>query len=399
MANTTLPPGLVLKVQASEHEKSVMHPPLFDVPLNDLKRIYASNREGLLEKVSNTLASGWWLNGRETSAFCQEFSVYIGVPYCLGVANGTDALEIAMRALSSVQGHAGSEVVTVANAGGYSTIACRLIGLTPVYADIEEASQLACLPSVVSAIGPQTAFVVATHLYGNGLDVLRLRAMIDAAGYSHVAILEDCAQAHGVSVAGQRAGAMGDIATFSFYPTKNLGAFGDGGAIVTPSEALANACLALRQYGWAEKYTVAVPDGRNSRLDEVQAAILRILLPDLDAANTKRRVILQRYAEAAPAGVQLVRSVDKGVAHLAVVLCENRDGLKRHLADRKIQSDIHYPVLDCDQPGWQGLPQRLAPGDLAVSRRSVNRILTLPCFPTMTDEEIDRVCVALSGWS
>ena len=221
---------------------------------------------------------------------------------------------------------------------------------------------------------------------------------MDAAGYGHVLILEDCAQAHGGSIAGRRVGALGDIATFSFYPTKNLGAFGDGGAIVTSNGALANACIALRQYGWAAKYTVAVEGGRNSRLDEVQAAILRVLLPGLEAANASRRAILARYAAAMPRGVTLVSSQSEGVAHLAVVLCEDRDRLKQHLADRKIQSDIHYPVLDCDQPGWQGLPQRLVQGDLPVGRRSVGRILTLPCFPTMTEEEIDRVCEALAGW-
>jgi aminotransferase EvaB len=372
---------------------------LSDVPLNDLKRIYTASQTELLEAVRATLASGWWLNGGETATFCRDFAAYIGATDCLGVANGTDALEIAMRALLSVQKLAGREVVTVANAGGYSTIACRLVGLTPVYSDIEEASQLASLPSIVSAIGPDTAFVVATHLYGNVLDVLSLRAMMDAAGYGHVAILEDCAQAHGGRLAGEKAGALGDIATFSFYPTKNLGAFGDGGAIVTSNAALAEECRALRQYGWAGKYTIALEGGRNSRLDEVQAAILRVLLPGLESANKKRRAVLDRYASVMPASVTLVRGTNEGVAHLAIVLCEDRDGLKQHLADRKIQSDIHYPILDCDQPGWQALPQRLVAGGLPVSRRSVGRILTLPCFPTMTEEEIDRVCAALSGWS
>jgi dTDP-4-amino-4,6-dideoxygalactose transaminase len=372
---------------------------LSDVPLNDLKRIYMASQAEILEAVTATLASGWWLNGGETAGFCRDFAAYIGVTNCLGVASGTDALEIAMRALLSVQELAGSEVVTVANAGGYSTIACRLVGLTPVYADIEEASQLASLPSLVSAIGPDTAFVVATHLYGNVLDVFSLRAMMDAAGYGHVAILEDCAQAHGGRLAGHKAGALGDIATFSFYPTKNLGAFGDGGAIVTSNAALADACRALHQYGWAGKYTIALKGGRNSRLDEVQATILRVLLPGLESANEKRQAVLDRYAAAMPASVSLVRGADEGVAHLAVVLCEDRDRFKQHLADWKIQSDIHYPILDCDQLGWQGLPQRLVSGGLPVSRRSVGRLLTLPCFPTITEEEIDRVCTALAGWS
>lgn len=373
--------------------------PLSTVPLNDLRRIYAASEPEILESVQATLASGWWLNGAETSAFCQEFAAYIGAAHCLGVANGTDALEIAMRALISVQDSGRREVVTVANAGGYSTIACRLVGLTPVYADIEENSQLASLPSLLAAITPETAFVVVTHLYGNIVDVPRLRAMMDAAGYKCVPILEDCAQAHGGAVDGRRVGSLGDIATFSFYPTKNLGAFGDGGAIVTSTDGLADACAALRQYGWAAKYTIAVADGRNSRLDELQACVLRILLRGLETANQKRRAILQRYAGVLPAGMTLVSDPHNGVAHLAIVLCADRDRLKQHLADRKIQSDIHYPILDCDQPGWKDLPQRLVDGDLPISRRSVARCLTLPCFPNMTEEEIGRVCEALRGWA
>jgi aminotransferase EvaB len=380
-------------------KRSVMLlPPLSDIPLNDLKRVYDASRDKILDRVTATMASGWWLNGSETAAFCRDFAAYIGADHCLGVANGTEALEIAMRALLNVQEWDGQEVVTVANAGGYSTIACRLVGLTPVYADIEEASQLASLSSLLAAIGPQTAFVVATHLYGNVLDVLRLREMMDAAGYGRVPILEDCAQAHGGRFGGRRVGALGDIATFSFYPTKNLGAFGDGGAIVTSCPALADACFALRQYGWAAKYTVAVEGGRNSRLDEVQAAILRVLLPGLEVANENRRAVLRHYAAVMPKGVSLVSNPRDGVAHLAIVLCEERDRFRQHLADRKIQSEIHYPVLDCDQPGWRGLPQGLAPGGLPVSRSSVGRILTLPCFPTMTEEEIGRVCDALAGW-
>src|SRR5690606_5245413 len=158
---------------------------------------------------------------------------------------------------------------------------------------------------------------------------------------------------HGAQLGGRKVGSLGDIATFSFYPTKNLGAFGDAGAIVTSDSALADACNALRQYGWSEKYTIARPGGRNSRLDEVQAAVLSALLPRLDDGNARRLAILDKYLAASPDSVRFVRSDKGSVAQLAVALCDHRTALREHLGKRGIATDIHYPVLDCDQPGWR----------------------------------------------
>lgn len=368
------------------------------IPFNDLRRAQRRRADELGAAVATTLASGWWLNGPELDGFCGEFARYLGVDHVVGVANGTDALEIAMRALLAVRGNAGREVVTVANAGGYSTFACRLVGLTPVYADIEEASQLASLDSVLACVKDETAFIVATHLYGGPVDVPRLRRMLDAAGWSHVPILEDCAQAHGARVGGRMVGGLGDVATFSFYPTKNLGAMGDGGAVATSDPALADAARALRQYGWGRKYEVVTAGGRNSRLDEVQAAVLRVLLPHLDDANARRRAIVRRYAEAAPSGVRMVEGGEGAVGHLAVALCDDRDALRAHLTAAGVGVEVHYPILDRDQPGWRDLPGREAPGGLRASRRSVGRILTLPCFPDLEEDEVDRVCEVLACW-
>jgi len=371
------------------------------VPLNDLKRTFAAHAADLVRVASDVLASGWWLNGRELDAFCAAFAHYVGTDQCIGVANGTDALEIAMRALVRVRGRAGGEVVTVANAGGYSTTACRLAGLVPVYADVEESTQLGDIASVVSCVTDETALVIATHLYGGAVDIPALRRALDAAGHGRVPILEDCAQAHGARVGGAGgpvAGSMGDVAAFSFYPTKNLGAFGDGGAVLTSNEAVADAVRALRQYGWGSKYEVVVGGGRNSRLDEVQAALLAVLLPGLDAANARRRSVLARYVAAAPEGVRVVDAGEGSVAHLAVLLADDRDGLRAHLTAHGIAADVHYPILDFDQPAWRDQPHRLAPGGLPVSRRSVGRLLTLPCFPEMRTDEVDRVCEALAAW-
>jgi dTDP-4-amino-4,6-dideoxygalactose transaminase len=368
------------------------------IPINDLKRVFGSNATALTAATQAVLASGWWLNGQENERFCAEFAEFLGTARCIGVANGTDALEIAMRALLNVREPHQREVITVANAGGYSTIACRLLGLVPVYADIEERTQLANLDSVLSSVSEETAFVVATHLYGGPLNVPRLREMLDQAGRADIPILEDCAQAHGASVRGAKVGSLGKVAAFSFYPTKNLGALGDAGAIATSDQALADAVASLRQYGWGAKYRVVDEGGRNSRMDEVQAAALRVLLPGLAAGNARRRDIIRRYAAAAPSGIAVVDAGEESVGHLAIVLCDKRDALLEHMKSRGVATDVHYPILDCDQPAWRDLPFRTAPDGLPVSRKSVERILTLPCFPDLTDDEVDRVCAALSEW-
>lgn len=348
--------------------------------------------------VERSIESGWWLNGSEMRSFNEGFAAFVGVDHCISVANGTDALEIAMRALQKIRPAGGREVITVANAGGYSTIACRLNGLTPVYVDIEVETQLACIDSIISALSGETAFVIVTHLYGGVVDVRQLRQRMDQAGYREVPILEDCAQAHGAKLNGEMVGSLSDLATFSFYPTKNLGAFGDAGAITTSNSELSATVDTLRQYGWSEKYTISTANGRNSRIDEVQAAILNSLLPGLEAANMRRTEILNRYVEAAPDTIQIVRSGDGTVAHLAIGLSEKRDELRAHMAAHAISTDIHYPVLDCDQPGWKDLPHRIAPGGLKRARYSVSRLITFPCFPTMFDEEVHRVCKALTQW-
>ncbi len=369
-----------------------------NVPINDLQRVFRSNEAALTDAVQSVLATGWWLNGRQHELFCKEFAGYVGTSKCIGVANGTDALEIAMRTLIDVRELDRTEVVTVPNAGGYSTIACRVLGLVPVYADIDEQTQLADLDSVLSCVGDNTAFVLATHLYGGAIDVGRLRQMLDTNGYTAIPILEDCAQAHGARSNGTVVGGLGDIAAFSFYPTKNLGALGDAGAILTSGEDLAQAAMSLRQYGWEEKYRVVSSGGRNSRMDEIQAAALRVLLPRLNDNNAKRRRVLKAYIEAAPKGVTVVDAGEGSVAHLAVLLCEDRDSLRAYLGSRGVGTDVHYPILDCDQEAWQSLPYKIAPSGVPVARRCVDQILTIPCFPEMTDAELDQVCDALSSW-
>jgi aminotransferase EvaB len=371
--------------------------------MNDLQRVYAAYADVFESETKAVLQSGWWLNGPQTRVFCEAFASSLGVAHCIGVGNGTDALEIALRALLAADSRFGSgedttspEIITVANAGGYATTACYLAGCVPVYADIEVSSQLMSTPSAVAAISKQTAAVVVTHLYGGLVDVPALRRAMDDAEHHNVPILEDCAQAHGLSGCGDRAGTFGKIATFSFYPTKNLGAIGDGGAVVTNDADCADHVRRLHQYGWTEKYRVGTPFGRNSRLDEIQAAILGALLPDLETANQRRRDILNVYSGALREPSCIVKNDCGTVAHLAVVMTEERDALRHHLESHDVATEIHYPILDCNQTGWHDLKSRVGPTGLATSEASVQRILSLPCFPSMTDEEVDIVRDALA---
>lgn len=341
--------------------------------------------------VQRVLDRHWYVMGAELQAFEAEFAAYCGVDHAVGVANGTDALELALRAVG-VQ--AGDRVVTVANAGFYSSTAIHAIGARPVYLDVDEATLTldpAALARALAAPGPKPAAVVVTHLYGQLADMPTLAPLCQAGG---VPLVEDVAQAHGALHAGRRAGAWGQAACFSFYPTKNLGALGDGGAVLTPDAALAERLRRLRQYGWSHKYTVALPGGRNSRLDELQAAVLRAKLPWLDAHNAARRQIATRY-QAAFVDLPVrgpARLGEDQVAHLYVLRTPRRDALRDFLRTRGVATEVHYPVPDHRQPAHPA-PECLGP--LPVTEAACATALTLPCFPGLEDAEVDRVIAAV----
>ncbi len=335
--------------------------------------------------IGEVLQSGWYILGEKTKQFESEFAAYVGSSHCIGVASGSDALEIALRAIGV---GAGDEVITVANAGGYTTLACVQVGAVPVYADIDPVTLQMEFSALAPLLSKQTKAVVVTHLFGWMNDVAALRRMLDAAGYGQVKIIEDCAQVHGASLDGRKAGSLGDVAMFSFYPTKNLGALGDGGAIVTGSLELADRCRALRQYGWERKYRAVTPHGRNSRLDEMQAAILSVKLAYLDQWNALRReMALELQQAAAMIGAMVVaENGPRYVAHLCVLRYEGRDGLAEHLKAQGVETDIHYPLLDPDQPVMKNFTFRSA--DLTHSRKAVAQILSLPCHPGLTSENM-----------
>jgi len=365
-----------------------------NIPFNDLRRQYEMFATEIEAETLKVLRTGWWLNGTQVRDFAAAFATYVGATHCIPVSNGTDAIELALKA-SGIKAPDG-EVITVANAGGYTTTAARSTGLVPVYADVEESTQVMSILSAIGCVSDRTGVVVATHLYGNTVDVVELRRRLEEIGRGDIVIIEDCAQAHGARVNGRIVGSIGDMSTFSFYPTKNLGAMGDAGAVVTSSDEFAAKVRSLQQYGWGSKYQIVDQGGRNSRMDEVQAAILRTILPSLDRLNAERADILSRYQSAAASGVAFIERRRGAVVHLAVAMTDRRDDLRKFLAGRGIATDIHYPILDCDQPAWRDQPMRVSADNLAVSRRAINRILSVPCFVGMTGGEIDQVASALA---
>jgi dTDP-3-amino-2,3,6-trideoxy-4-keto-D-glucose/dTDP-3-amino-3,4,6-trideoxy-alpha-D-glucose/dTDP-2,6-dideoxy-D-kanosamine transaminase len=359
------------------------------VPLNDTKRQYLAMADEIDVAVRATMAGGWYVMGEEHNRFEAEFATYCHRPFAVAVGNGTDALEIALRAIGC---RAGDEVITVANAGGYATTAIVLVGATPVFVDVAASSLTMSPDSVAQALGARTKAVVVTHLYGKMADVAGVQQAI--AG-RQIAVIEDCAQAHGAVSENRKAGSMGDMGAFSFYPTKNLGALGDGGAIVTERPEYAERARMLRQYGWSEKYQAVLPEGRNSRLDELHAAILRKKLPHLDGWNQRRREIVARYRDAAT-GTPLRfvhRPASDYVAHLCVALHPDRDALKKRLEEKGIGAAVHYPIPDHRQESLRDRSWRAV--DLPNTERAVSEILTFPCFAEMTDSEIDYVCWAI----
>jgi aminotransferase EvaB len=290
---------------------------------------------------------------------------------------------------------AGSEIVTVANAGGYTSIAAAQIGASVVYADVDPATQLMTAETLGQVVGDTTRAVVVTHLYGN---IAEMGPIVAMCRDRRIRVVEDCAQAIGGVLDGRRAGTFGDAAAISFYPTKNLGAAGDGGAVISNDDAIAERARRLRQYGWSHRYHVESGGGRNSRLDELQAAILRIGLRRLDDITARRQAIVDRYrAVVAATETRFVTGASRvTVAHLAVLRTPDRDRVRARMQDSGIATDIHYPTPDHRQPGL-ARPARAT--GLPCSELAAAEVVTVPCFPEMTGSEVDRVCEALRAVS
>ncbi|HKR65360.1 MAG TPA: DegT/DnrJ/EryC1/StrS family aminotransferase [Thermoanaerobaculia bacterium] len=338
---------------------------------------YASHRDDIRAAIDRVLEGGRYILGPEVEAFEKEFAKYCDVDHAIGVGSGTEALHLALAALGV---GAGDEVITVAHTAVATAVAIRLCGATPVFADIDPDTYTIDANDTARLITSRTKAIVPVHLYGRP-------ANLDAIAKLGVPIVEDCAQAHGATYNGKRVGSIGVIAAFSFYPTKNLGAIGDGGAVVTSDAELAKRVRLLREYGWAERYVSHI-EGWNSRLDELQAAILRVKLRTLDDDNAKRRALAQRYdAALGPNGPR----DDGHVYHLYVIASDQRDALQAHLRERGIGALVHYPVPVHLQPAYRAMNARPLPH----TERAAQRVLSLPMYPELTNEDQQLVIDAV----
>jgi dTDP-4-amino-4,6-dideoxygalactose transaminase len=353
---------------------------------------YMAHKAEIDAAVLAVMEKGWFVLGDEVLAFEKELASYIGVAFGVGVGSGTEALHLALAACGI---GVGDEVITVAHTAVATVAAIELSGATPVLVDIEPDYYTLDPSKLAAAIGPRTRAVVPVHLYGQTAD---LSPIMEIARNRGLKVIEDCAQSHGAMYQGKRAGAWGDMACFSFYPTKNLGALGDGGMVVTNDPELAGRTRLLREYGWAERNVSSVT-GWNSRLDELQAAVLRVKLGHLDRDNGHRQKLALFYDEAL-SEYQLVQPKirDEGthVYHLYVVRSSERDDLHAFLRAHEIGALVHYPVPVHEQPAYC---RRLRGADrLPETERIAREVLSLPIYPELSPDEAGQVVTTVRDY-
>lgn len=361
-----------------------------DVPFLDVRAINARHADELKAAAARVIDSGWYVLGQEVAAFEKEFATWCGVPHAVGVGNGLDALSLILRAYKSLGRLAdGDEVIVPGNTFIASFLAITQSGLVPVAVEPDPSTFNLDPAAVEAAIGPRTRAIMPVHLYGQLAD---MPAMTAIARRHDLLVIEDAAQAHGATWSGRRAGAFGDAAAFSFFPAKNLGALGDGGAVVTADAELAGRVAALRNYGSLEKYH-HLYQGVNSRLDEMQAAMLRVKLKYVDGDVGRRRDIARRYLAAIhhpDIALPAVEDEQRHAWHLFVVRSAHRDALQAHLLARGVHAQVHYPVPPQRQPAYAG---GLLPS-LPLTERLHDEVLSLPIGPTLEDQAVERVIAA-----
>ena len=361
------------------------------VKLLDLKKQFGPLGSEMARVATEVIDSGWYLLGTRTNKFEADFARWLGSGHAASCANGTDALTLALWALGVGEG---DEVITVPNTAFPTACAITRCGAQPVFVDIDPETWLIDLELAAAAVTPRTKAVIPVHLYGQVVDIPALRAVLPA----EVRILEDCAQAHGATLQGRKAGTMGDIAAFSFYPSKNLGALGDGGLVATNDERLDTAVRQLRFYG-QESRDRHVHTGMNSRLDEIQAAFLSLELKYLDEWLAVRRRIAARYdKELEIARFGRPRSAEgcDPAYHLYVMQVKDRSSFQGHLTELGIQTGIHYPVPIPLQPAYAHLGH--GPGDFPHAESLAERIVSLPVAPHLTDQDAELVVTACQNY-
>jgi dTDP-4-amino-4,6-dideoxygalactose transaminase len=383
------------------------------IQLVHLQQDYLALKPELDAAVARTLDSGWYILGQEVAAFEAEFATFLTTGHqtpshdptddpskiqnpkskvtCVGVNSGTDALQLALWACDIGPG---AEVITVAHTAVATAAAIRLTGATPVFVDVDAATYTLDPARLEAAITPRTRAVIPVHLYGHPAD---MRAILEIAQRHNLRVIEDCAQAHGALYHGQRVGTLGDLGCFSFYPTKNLGALGDGGAVVSRAGVLIDRVRRLREYGWTPQARyISQEEGMNSRLDEIQAAILRVKLNYLDPWNTRRRQVAANYANLLPATI--MRPVEQPgcahVYHLYVVRVPERDRFRQRLQAAGIGTAVHYPAPIHKQPAYTHYATR---HPLPHTERLASEIVSLPMHPHLSDNDVARIADAVTA--
>lgn len=370
-----------------------MTPAAQRLPLVDLGAQHAILRSELTSAIDGVFDSSQFILGGEVRRFEEEFAAFCGTAYAIACGNGTDALELALWAVGVKPG---DEVITAALTFAATAEAIVRCGAAPRFVDVLPGTLLMDVAQVEAAVTEKTAAIVPVHLYGSCVD---MRALDDIARRHRLRVVEDAAQAHGASAnTGRRAGASGVVGCFSFYPGKNLGACGDAGAVITEDDDVAHTIKAARDHGrTTAKYEHGFP-GRNSRMDELQAAILRVKLRHLESWNARRRQIAARYRrllEDVPAVAPIDVPLDsEPVHHLFVVRVDNRDSVRATLSERGIECGVHYPIPLHRQPAFAGQDGGMQPA-LPVTDAAAACILSLPMFPEMSDADVDRVVAAL----
>ena len=375
-----------------------MNAPPVMIPQADPGAGYRAQKEEIDAAVARALASGWYILGKEGEAFEREFAGWLGTARAVGCANGTDALALILRGLGIGEG---CTVATVSHTAVATVAAIEMAGAVPLLLDIDPDTYTMDPDELVAVLDdpppglPPIRAAIVVHLYGQAAD---LGPMLEACARRGVALIEDCAQAHGAMLDGQKLGTFGLAAAFSLYPTKNLGALGDGGVLATDDFELADRIAALRQYGWRERY-VSDLIGVNSRLDEVQAAILRAKLPRLDAGNARRRAIAAAYDAAladGPLAPPARREGAEHVFHQYVLRVADRAGMQARLRAEGVGTGIHYPVPVHLQGAYRGRVP-LGPAACGETERAAREVLSLPMYPELSDAQVERICAALRG--
>ena len=362
------------------------------IPIANPKSSYLACKEAIDNAVFRVLESGWYILGKEVSDFEKKFAEWCGCSHAVGVANGTDAVELALR---SVGVREGDYVVTVSNTANATVSAIERIGAIPTFVDVREDTYTMDPDSLSRVLARRNAkAVVPVHLYGHPADMPAICSIARSAG---AAVVEDCAQAHGAAINGEKVGTFGDAAAFSFYPTKNLGAIGDGGAVVTSTDVVADRVVLLRQYGWRKRYE-SESKGVNSRLDEIQAAILSAKLDSLAQMNGRRRQIAEVYNKEfaeLPIALPLALPGCEHVYHQYTLLCDRRDDFVSHLKQTGVGTGVLYPVPIHKQPAYVA---EFADIMLPVTEGLAGRIVSIPVYPELNDDEVSRIVHAVKSF-